>query len=126
MAKTSKASTEITEPTKKRTTKKEVVAVVEETTQPTVQLKNVETFTRFSDFDIDLFKAGKHYRLFEKFGSHITEFQGVKGTYFSVWAPSAKSVSVIGNFNYWDKNLNNFIPFPWRFATRLYRLPPST
>ena len=104
MAKTSKASTEITEPTKKRTTKKEVVAVVEETTQPTVQLKNVETFTRFSDFDIDLFKAGKHYRLFEKFGSHITEFQGVKGTYFSVWAPSAKSVSVIGNFNYWDKD----------------------
>ena len=37
MAKTSKASTEITEPTKKRTTKKEVVAVVEETTQPTVR-----------------------------------------------------------------------------------------
>ena len=66
MAKTSKISTETTEPTKKITTKKEIVAVVDEIPQPPVQLKNVETFSLFSDFDIDLFKAGKHYRLFEK------------------------------------------------------------
>ncbi|MES2517558.1 MAG: 1,4-alpha-glucan branching protein GlgB [Bacteroidota bacterium] len=106
MAKTSKTTTETTEPTKKKTTKKEVVAIVAQETPPSppVQLKNVEHFSRFSDFDIDLFKAGKHYRLFEKFGSHLTEMQGVAGTYFSVWAPSAKSVSVIGNFNYWDKD----------------------
>jgi len=107
MAKTSKTVTDTTESTKKKTTKKETVAVTELTLQPPVQLKNVETYTRFSDFDIDLFKAGKHYRLFEKFGSHITEFQGVKGTYFSVWAPSAKTVSVIGNFNYWDKDTHH-------------------
>lgn len=55
----------------------------------------------FSDFDINLFKSGKHYRLYEKFGSHITTLDGVKGTYFAVWAPSAKAVSVIGDFNYW-------------------------
>ncbi len=55
----------------------------------------------FSEFDINLFKAGKHYRLYEKFGSHITTVNGVKGTYFAVWAPSAKSVSVIGDFNFW-------------------------
>ncbi len=55
----------------------------------------------FTDFDINLFKAGKHYRLYEKFGSHITTVDGVKGTYFAVWAPSAKQVSVIGDFNYW-------------------------
>ena len=55
----------------------------------------------FTDFDINLFKAGKHYRLYEKFGSHITTVDGVKGTYFAVWAPSAKHVSVIGDFNYW-------------------------
>ncbi|MBQ4819448.1 1,4-alpha-glucan branching protein GlgB [Aquimarina sp. MMG016] len=55
----------------------------------------------FSEFDINLFKAGKHYRLYEKFGSHITTVDGVEGTYFAVWAPSAKSVSVIGDFNYW-------------------------
>lgn len=55
----------------------------------------------FTDFDINLFKSGKHYRLFDKLGSHLTEVDGKKGTYFAVWAPSAKSVSVIGDFNYW-------------------------
>ncbi len=105
MAKTSKTTTQPTETTKKKVSKKEVVEVPEviQTPSAPVILKNVEVFSRFSDFDIDLFKAGKHYRLFEKFGSHITECQGVQGVYFAVWAPSAKSVSVIGNFNYWDK-----------------------
>jgi 1,4-alpha-glucan branching enzyme len=55
----------------------------------------------FSDFDIDLFKAGKHYKLYEKFGSHLITVDGVAGTYFSVWAPSAKNVSVVGDFNFW-------------------------
>ncbi|MEL6918623.1 MAG: 1,4-alpha-glucan branching protein GlgB [Bacteroidota bacterium] len=63
----------------------------------------------FSDFDIDLFKGGKHYRLYDKLGSHPMEVDGQKGTYFAVWAPTAKSVSVIGDFNYWlegDHKLN--------------------
>ena len=55
----------------------------------------------FTEFDINLFKSGKHYRLYEKFGSHILTVDGENGTYFAVWAPSAKSVSVIGDFNYW-------------------------
>ena len=55
----------------------------------------------FTDFDIDLFKAGKHYRLYDKLGSHLLEVDGVKGVYFAVWAPSAKAVSVVGDFNYW-------------------------
>jgi len=55
----------------------------------------------FTEFDINLFKSGKHYRLYEKLGSHLTEVNGEKGTYFAVWAPTAKSVSVIGDFNYW-------------------------
>ena len=55
----------------------------------------------FTDFDINLFKSGKHYRLYEKLGAHLTEVDGKKGTYFAVWAPSAKSVSVIGDFNHW-------------------------
>lgn len=55
----------------------------------------------FSEFDINLFKSGKHYRLYEKFGSHITNLDGIEGTYFAVWAPSAKVVSVVGDFNYW-------------------------
>lgn len=55
----------------------------------------------FTDFDIDLFKAGKHYKLYEKMGSHMMTLNGVEGTYFAVWAPSAKMVSLIGDFNFW-------------------------
>ncbi|WP_109438625.1 1,4-alpha-glucan branching protein GlgB [Aquimarina sp. AU119] len=61
----------------------------------------VTPFSFFSEFDINLFKGGNHYRLYEKFGSHITTVDGIEGTYFAVWAPAAKSVSVIGDFNFW-------------------------
>ncbi|MFC0781175.1 1,4-alpha-glucan branching protein GlgB [Flavobacterium sp. HJSW_4] len=57
----------------------------------------------FTDFDIDLFKAGKHFRLYEKLGAHLVEVDGVKGVYFAVWAPTAHSVSVVGDFNYWTQ-----------------------
>ena len=60
-------------------------------------------FSLFNDVDIQLFKAGKHYQLFNKLGAHQVEHNGVKGTYFAVWAPNAKYVSVTGNFNGWDK-----------------------
>jgi 1,4-alpha-glucan branching enzyme len=65
--------------------------------------KNVEPFSLFTDFDINLFKAGKHYRLYEKMGSHVVENQGVVGTYFAVWAPNARYVAVIGGFNGWNR-----------------------
>ncbi|WP_421811436.1 1,4-alpha-glucan branching protein GlgB [Flagellimonas sp.] len=67
-------------------------------------MSKVVTHSFFTDFDINLFKAGKHFRLYNKLGSHLTEVDGVKGTYFAVWAPSAKSVSVVGDFNYWNAN----------------------
>jgi 1,4-alpha-glucan branching enzyme len=66
-------------------------------------LKNVEVYSRFTDFDIALFKSGKHYKLYEKLGSHVVEFSGVTGTYFAVWAPNAQYVSVIANFNGWNR-----------------------
>jgi len=66
-------------------------------------MPNVVPHSLFSDFDIDLFKGGKHYRLYEKLGSHPLELNGVKGTYFSVWAPTAKQVSVVGDFNCWNQ-----------------------
>ena len=63
--------------------------------------KEVQVHSLFSDFDISLFRSGKHYRLYEKFGAHIMEVNGEKGVYFAVWAPTAKAVSVIGDFNFW-------------------------
>ena len=66
-------------------------------------MSKVEVHSLFTDFDIDLFKGGQHYRLYEKFGSHILQKDGVEGTYFAVWAPSAKAVSVVGDFNYWTE-----------------------
>ena len=67
-------------------------------------MSKVEVHSLFTDFDIDLFKGGQHYRLYEKFGSHILQKDGVEGTYFAVWAPSAKAVSVVGDFNYWTED----------------------
>ena len=64
-------------------------------------MSKVKVHSLFTDFDIDLFKTGKHFRLYEKLGAHPITVDGEEGTYFAVWAPSAKKVSVIGNFNYW-------------------------
>jgi len=66
-------------------------------------MAEVINYSLFSDFDVYLFKSGKHYRLYEKFGSHPVTIDGVSGTYFAVWAPSAESVSVIGDFNFWNE-----------------------
>ncbi|MES2810064.1 MAG: 1,4-alpha-glucan branching protein GlgB [Bacteroidota bacterium] len=67
------------------------------------QFKAVIPYSRFSDFDIALFQSGKHYKLYDKLGSHVVEHNGVVGTYFAVWAPNAHYVSLIANFNGWDK-----------------------
>jgi 1,4-alpha-glucan branching enzyme len=67
-------------------------------------LTAVEPYSRFTDFDIALFRSGKHYKLYEKFGSHVIEHKGVVGTYFAVWAPNARYLSVIGNFNGWNRS----------------------
>lgn len=66
-------------------------------------MTKVITHSLFTDFDIDLFKAGKHFKLYEKLGAHLIEVNGVKGVYFAVWAPTAHSVSVVGDFNYWTQ-----------------------
>ncbi|NJO73287.1 MAG: 1,4-alpha-glucan branching enzyme [Leptolyngbyaceae cyanobacterium RM1_406_9] len=57
---------------------------------------------RLTDFDIHLFAEGNHHRIYEKLGAHPTEIEGVKGVYFAVWAPNARNVSVLGDFNDWD------------------------
>ena len=52
--------------------------------------------------DIYLFREGSHFRLYEKFGAHLREIEGVRGCHFAVWAPNAEKVSVIGDFNGWN------------------------
>jgi 1,4-alpha-glucan branching enzyme len=56
-----------------------------------------------TDDDLYLFNEGSHFHLYEKLGSHLFTREGVEGTYFAVWAPSAKEVFVIGDFNGWHK-----------------------
>lgn len=62
--------------------------------------------SQITDFDTYLFAEGKHYEIFNKFGAHPMTIDGVKGTYFAVWAPHARRVSVVGDFNMWDGNLH--------------------
>jgi 1,4-alpha-glucan branching enzyme len=55
-----------------------------------------------SDFDLHLIGEGTHYRNYEKLGAHFIEHDGQMGVHFAVWAPNARGVSVIGDFNAWD------------------------
>ncbi|MFN4299315.1 MAG: 1,4-alpha-glucan branching protein GlgB [Thermaurantimonas sp.] len=64
----------------------------------------------YTDFDISLFSSGHHFKMYEKMGAHPMEIDGVEGTYFSVWAPNAKYVSVIGDFNFWNKEAHPLYP----------------
>jgi 1,4-alpha-glucan branching enzyme len=58
------------------------------------------------ELDIYLIGEGRHEEIYEKLGSHPMEHQDVTGTAFTVWAPSARAVSVVGDFNSWDGRLH--------------------
>ncbi len=60
----------------------------------------------FGELDAHLFSRGVHYRLFDVLGAKIVTHHGVVGTQFAVWAPSAKEVAIVGDFNYWDGRVN--------------------
>jgi 1,4-alpha-glucan branching enzyme len=68
-----------------------------------MEFKVIYDFTLITEYDVYLFREGTHTRLYEKLGSHIAEFDGVQGVHFAVWAPNAEYVSVIGDFNGWNK-----------------------
>jgi 1,4-alpha-glucan branching enzyme len=57
----------------------------------------------FSDYDIHLFKEGRHFKLWKKMGSHVMTHEKEEGVLFSVWAPNAESVAVMGEFNGWNR-----------------------
>src|SRR5687768_16376597 len=56
-----------------------------------------------TDDDVYLFNEGTHYDLWKKLGAHVMQRDGVVGTYFAVWAPNSEHVSVICEFNSWNK-----------------------
>ena len=64
--------------------------------------KPVEMACKVTEWDQYLFGQGTHYEIYKKLGAHLTEKDGVAGTYFAVWAPRAKGVKLIGEFNNWD------------------------
>ncbi|TMC22911.1 MAG: 1,4-alpha-glucan branching protein GlgB [Chloroflexi bacterium] len=59
----------------------------------------------FSDFDLYLFGQGKHYHIYDKMGAHPRTVDGIGGVNFTVWAPNARIVSVIGDFNQWNRSI---------------------
>ncbi|MBR0571050.1 1,4-alpha-glucan branching protein GlgB [Microvirga sp. STS03] len=109
-ARTKAVAVETTEPKparKVRATKKaaagtETIAA-SQTIVPQEKRAVYHDVSRFSEFDIYLFKEGRHFTLYEKMGAHCTEHAGQKGTYFAVWAPNAELVTVIGDFNHWNR-----------------------
>ena len=74
------------------------------------QIYESEDVYRFTstigDIDEYLFAQGNHREIYKKLGAHLMEMDGVKGVAFAVWAPNAKRVSVVGNFNNWDGRIN--------------------
>ncbi len=57
---------------------------------------------KFTEFDVHLFGEGNHHRIYEKLGAHPATIDGVTGVHFAVWAPNARNVSILGDFNHWD------------------------
>src|SRR5256885_1267212 len=63
----------------------------------------ISSFTpTVGELDLHLFGEGKHEHIYEKLGAHAMTHEGKRGVAFAVWAPNARGVSVVGNFNSWD------------------------
>ena len=78
---------------------------------PSANAAVVYDITLLTDDDVYLFNEGSHFRLYEKLGACTLSFPERKeGTYFAVWAPDAKQVSVMGDFNNWDKTTHRIRP----------------
>jgi 1,4-alpha-glucan branching enzyme len=67
-------------------------------------------FSLLRDDDLKLFHGGTHARLYEKLGAHRVQVGGRWGCYFAVWAPRARGVSVIGDFNHWERAAHRLSP----------------
>ena len=57
---------------------------------------------QLSDFDLHLFGEGKHWHVYKFLGAHVCEIDNIHGVLFATWAPNARRVSVVGDFNHWN------------------------
>ncbi|MFP4022145.1 MAG: GlgB N-terminal domain-containing protein, partial [Halanaerobium sp.] len=65
-------------------------------------MKNIKP----TNYDQYLFHSGRHYQAYEFMGAHPEKINGETGTKFTVWAPNAEAISVVGDFNDWQKDKN--------------------
>lgn len=88
--------------------KRKVTVAKPKQSKPTKAL--IKEISLLTEDDIYLFNEGTHCRLYQKLGAHPLVVDGVAGTYFAVWAPDAEQVSVIGDFNGWNKSSHPLRP----------------
>jgi 1,4-alpha-glucan branching enzyme len=91
---------------KKKTAHGTKLAVSRKGAKKQSESESSESLHEFSptlgELDLHLFGEGKHERIYERLGAHLTLHEGKRGVAFAVWAPNARSVSVVGNFNGWN------------------------
>src|SRR6266567_234062 len=75
-------------------------------------VRGLASSAAMSDHDVYLLREGTHTRLYEKLGAHIRRDGKVSGAAFAVWAPNAEAVSVIGDFNGWERARHPLVPRP--------------
>src|SRR5205814_4704815 len=75
-----------------------------------VLARPTEHVTLLSEEDLYLFNEGSHFRLYNHLGAHPMTANGVAGTYFAVWAPSGERVTVMGDFNGWNRDSHPLQP----------------
>lgn len=85
----------------KRTSKKRAAKQAE---KKTTMARPLEEELFVGELDQYLFGQGTHYDIYRKLGAHKTKRNGKTGIYFAVWAPNAKEVHLIGEFNGWDES----------------------
>ncbi len=73
-------------------------------------MESHDSASLLTDNDLYLFNEGSHFRLYDKLGAHVIDHNGLRGTYFAVWAPNATQVFVMGDFNDWNTSSHPLQP----------------
>ena len=76
-----------------------------------VEFKDPYSFPlTLTDLDLHMFSEGRHWEIYNRMGAHLMEVEGVKGVRFALWAPNARRISVVGDFNNWDFRMHPMQP----------------